>query len=289
VKPELLVDSQSEVGEGPSWDGRTGTLLWVDITAGLVHSYDPGKGTDTVVGRGRLVSCVVPRKAGGLAVTLQDGFYSLDPKTGRTTPLAVVGKDPRCRFNDGKCDPVGRFWAGTMDIQEKTPRGALYRFEHGGKPRRVIAKVTVSNGLGWSPDEGTMYYIDSPTRRVSAFDYRAETGEIRRRRTVVDFSSEPGEPDGMAVDAEGMIWVAHWGGWRITRFDPEKGKAIEHISFPASQVASCCFGGRSLQELYVTTARIGLDADAVTKQPLAGGLFRLKTNVKGLPTNLFEG
>lgn len=290
MKPELVLDCRAELAEGPSWDSRNGVLYWVDIPRGLVHAFDPANARDVTVGGGEYVSCVVPRKARGLAVTLRDGFYSIDPRTGKVSVLAKVEKkNSGNRFNDGKCDPAGRFWAGTMDLSEKRPSGALYCLTREGKTRKVVGGVTISNGLGWSPDGGTMYYIDSPTKRVTAFDFKMKTGEIGRSRTAVSLDGEPGVPDGMAVDEEGMIWVAQWGGWRVTRFNPGTGKALEGYSIPVEQVSSCCFGGMGLRELYITTAREGLNPSQVSKQPHAGSLFRLDAGVKGLPTYAFDG
>lgn len=288
--PELVLEAKSELGEGPSWDSRNRVLYWVDIFRGIVHVYDPDESKDKVVQAGHYVSSVVPRKSGGVAVTLQHGFYTLDLEEGRPTLLAEVEKSlTGNRFNDGKCDPAGRFWAGTMDIGEKSPFGALYVLEGGKDVKKVLEAVTISNGLGWSPDKRTMYYIDTPTRCISAFDYSERTGEIENRRTAIDMSDQPGYPDGMTVDEEGMIWVAHWGGGRVTRFDPRTARALEHVEIPASQVTSCCFGGEGLRQLYVTTARGGLDSDAVTKEPQAGGLFMFEPEVRGLPTFAFDG
>ena len=151
-----------------------------------------------------------------------------------------------------------------------------------------MENVTVSNGLGWSPDHLTLYYIDSPTKIVSAFDYSDSTGEITHGRTAVNMSDQPGYPDGMAVDAEGMLWVAHWGGGRVTRFDLRTGKALEYVNVPASQVTSCCFGGRRLDQLYVTSAKAGIGADEAAKGTPAGGLFRVETGVRGLETFTFR-
>jgi sugar lactone lactonase YvrE len=290
VGPQLTLDSQAELGEGPSWDSKNGVLYWVDIFRGQVHIYDPQKSKDTAVRAGEYVSCVVPRRSGGVAMTLRHGFYTLALEDGRVALIAEVEKDmAENRFNDGKCDPAGRLWAGTMDIEERAPRGALYCLEKGSRVLTVLKGTIVSNGLGWSPDWSTMYFIDSPTRKVFAFDYAIETGELKSRRIAVDFAGQPGEPDGMAVDEEGMIWVAHWGGWRITRFDPNTGRALERVSMPVSQVTSCCFGGNRLDRLYVTTARSGLSPDALSKEPLAGDLFEVQTGVKGLATNEFDG
>ena len=262
MQPEPVTDTRAVLGEGPSWDAENQVLYWVDIVSGLVHIHTPDNPSEKTILVRKFVSSVVPRKAGGVAVTLQHGYYSLDLASGKIASIAgeVETDIPGNRFNDGKCDPAGRFWAGTMDMAERGPKGALYVLEN-RQLRKVVTGVSVSNGLGWAPDNKTMYYIDSPTRKVSAFDYDLETGAIENRRTVVDFTvqQQPGSPDGMAVDVEGMIWVAHWGGSRLTRWDPSRGTLLDTVSFPALQVSSCCFGGKNLEDLYITTARNELD------------------------------
>jgi len=289
LESELLLDVRSELGEGPSWDSKNGVLYWVDIFRGLVHRYSPDGSKDESFQAGQYVSSVVPSSSGGVVVTLQHGFYALN-LAGKPSLIAEVETGlTQNRFNDGKCDPSGRFWAGTMDLEEKSPLGALYVLERGGRVRKALEKVTVSNGLGWSPDHRTMYFIDTPTKVVSAYDYSDSTGEIENRRTAVDMSDQPGYPDGMAVDAEGMLWVAHWGGWRVTRFDPQTGKALDYANIPASQVTSCCFGGRRLEQLYVTSARAGVGPEEAGKGSPAGGLFRIEAGVRGLDTFVFDG
>ena len=286
---ELLLDARAELGEGPSWDSKNKVLYWVDIFRGLVHRYNPEESRDEVFQAGHYVSSVVPSRSGGVVVTLQHGFYALN-LGGKPSLVAEVEREmARNRFNDGKCDSNGRFWAGTMDLEEKSPLGALYVLERGGRVRKVLEKVTVSNGLGWSPDHRTIYYIDTPTKLVSAFDYSDSMGEMKNRRTVVDMSDQPGYPDGMAVDAEGMLWVAHWGGWRVTRFDPQTGKALDYVNVPASQVTSCCFGGRRLEQLYITSAKAGIGPEEAAKGSPAGGLFKVETGVRGLDTFAFDG
>jgi sugar lactone lactonase YvrE len=285
---EIVIDAKAELGEGPSWDGNKGVLYWVDISQGLVHIYEPkGHNIDRTVSAGKNVSCVVPIDSRKVAITRDHGFYSLDLDTGKLTEIGRVQENLQdgTRFNDGKCDTKGRFWAGTMDVKETRPSGALYCLSKDRQVKKILSGVTISNGLGWSPDDSTMYYIDTPTRKVSAFDYEVESGDVKNRRTALDLSNQPGEPDGMAVDSEGMIWVAHWGGFCLTRWDPKLGRKIETVKVPAANVTSCCFGGKDLDELYITTARSGLDQDSLTRYPLAGGLFMVKVNVQGLRTN----
>ena len=285
---ELVVDGKAEIGEGPSWDARKGVLYWVDIQKGQIHTYDTVRDIDRTISIQGYVSSVVPRvNDDDVMVTLQHGFYKLNTRTADFSLISEVEQDlPSNRFNDGKCDTRGRLWAGTMNINEKEATGALYRLE-GSRVERMLSNVTISNGIGWSPDNATMYYIDTPTRIVSAFDYDIDRGSIGRRRTAFNFSSQGGVPDGMAVDEEGMPWIAHWGGSKVSRWNPRTGKAVDQILVPAPNVSSCCFGGTHLDELYVTTAREGLDPTLLSMYPSSGGLFRVRPGVKGLPTNCF--
>jgi sugar lactone lactonase YvrE len=193
------------------------------------------------------------------------------------------------RFNDGKVDPNGRFWAGTMDKAEKTASGSLYCLFPDLSVKKRETSITVSNGLTWSIDKRTMYYIDSPTQKVFAYDYDDSTGEISNKRVVFSINDNS-FPDGMTVDEEGMLWVALWDGSSVIRFDPTNGSLLQRIAFPTSRVTSCCWGGEDLDTLYVTTARVGLAAEQLRKEPTAGGLFAVKhLGVKGTPTFEFAG
>lgn len=285
---ELVWDGKAIVGEGPSWDARDQTLLFVDIEGRTVHRLRPETGTVDTWQVGDYVGAVVPRRSGGAVITLSDGFYHLDLATGNHKPLVAVEADrSEHRFNDGKCDPRGRFWAGTLHLEEQDPLGTLYCLEADLTVRAVVSNVTISNGLGWSPDGRTMYFIDTPTHCVFAFDFDVETGAVQNRRTVIEIHE--GGPDGMAVDQAGMVWVAHWGGSRVSRFDPKSGRKLQEWLLPVSQVTSLAFGGRDLQDVYVTSARRGLDAAALAREPAAGGLFHLRSDTPGLPTDAFSG
>jgi sugar lactone lactonase YvrE len=287
---ELLVDAKAEIGEGPSWDERESVLHWVDIPNGQVHTYDSKSRVDRVVSVRGYASSVVPYAGDGdrVVVTQQHRISLLDLTTGELSKIADVEGDLRGnRFNDGKCDTRGRLWAGTMNIKQDAPTGALYRFE-GVRVKRMVSRVTISNGMGWSPDDSTMYYIDTPTLIVSAFDYDADRGTISRRRKLINFSGQEGKPDGMTVDDEGMLWVAQWGGFRVSRWNPKTGEMIGHLAVPAANVSSCCFGGKELDELYITTARNKTNPALLRRYPKAGGLFRAKPGVRGLPTNRFS-
>ena len=287
---ELVVDAKAVLGEGPSWDAKQKQWYWVDIMSKRIHRDDPQTGKNETIELDQPVGAVVPTREGDLIAAMQNGFYRISEDGSQITPLGDPEEDkPDNRFNDGKCDVTGRFWAGTMAMKGGGPVGALYTLEKDGTIVKKLDGVTISNGLAWSPDNKTMYYIDSPTRRIDAFDFDKDSGQIVNRRTVISFPGEEGVPDGMTIDAEGMLWVAHWGGWKVWRFDPNSGRVLDEIPVPAAHVTSCCFGGEDGNELYITTARIGLSDEELEKQPHAGGLFRIRTNVKGAPTYEYGG
>jgi len=287
---ELALDARATLGEGPTWDAEKQRLYWVDIDEMKLHAFNPLDGTDTACEVGCRVGAAVPRASGGMILATQFGFEAFDLETGKRTLLADPESHLRDnRFNDGKCDPRGRFWAGTMSLVREPKAAALYVLDTDGSVRRVLDGVTTSNGLGWSLDQSTMYYIDTPTLEVAAFDYDGDTGTIDRRRVVVKFPDGVGRPDGMTVDAEGMLWVAHWDGGRVTRWDPADGSLLLTVPLEADRVTSCTFGGPDLDRLYVTTAREGLDEEALARQPHAGGLFVVEPGVRGLPAVPYGG
>jgi sugar lactone lactonase YvrE len=292
MKPELLYDTKATLGEGPIWDARTQTLYWIDILNKRVYR----EGT-VLAQLDDFIGCIAPRTGGGLVLTTRFGFASLepfDPTQGRVdsvklTSLASPGNEPaNNRFNDGKCDPRGRFLAGTMDMGESDPTGSLYSFD-GKSVMKLLDSVTISNGMTWSPDRKTFYYIDTPTRKVRAFDYDLETGTIASPREAVYVPESLGWPDGMTSDGQGNLWIAMWGGAQVTKWDPRTGKLLEQIPVPAKNVSSCIFGGKDLNVLYLTSARKELDEAALKKYPLTGGVFRLETDVEGMPTFEFTG
>lgn len=290
MEAELILDVRAELGEGPVWHPREQRLYWVDINAGLVHVHDPRGEPDAVYRVGQKVGAAVPRRSGGLMLATQAGLGAFDLSSQTFTLVAAPEKDlPDNRFNDGKCDPRGRFWAGTMSLIRKAGTGNLYCLDTDGTLRHVFGGVTTSNGLDWSPDQRTMYYIDTPTMQVAAFDYDAETGRIFNRRVIIAFPDGIGRPDGMTVDAEGLLWIAHWDGGRISRGDPAEGRLLQEIGLPVTRVTSCCFGGRNLDRLYITTARTGLTEDQLRDQPHAGSLFAVSPGVVGLPSHEYAG
>ncbi|KEO78575.1 SMP-30/gluconolaconase/LRE domain protein [Paenibacillus polymyxa] len=281
----IVIDAKAKLGEGPSWDQRFQRLFWVDIKGFQLHIYDPSTCTDRTINVGEHIGAVVPYLKNKVIVALISGLYCLDIETG----AKVLIHDPEegrlgNRFNDGKCDPAGRFLAGTMSLNGEHAQGALYSLNTKGKVSLLVDKASISNGLAWSADHRTMYYIDTPTLEVVSFDYDVAQGTIRNKQLVARLDESEGYPDGMTIDAEGMLWVARWGGKRVSRIHPAHGEVIAEVSLPVNCVTSCAFGGEQLDELYITTAQDDDSAD----QPLAGGLFMVKTGVKGTPTSYFN-
>jgi sugar lactone lactonase YvrE len=289
VEADLVLAAGADLGEGPTWDARTRVLIWVDITGCLVHRFDPVTGRDETSEVDRPVGAAVPTTSGRLALAAHDGFFLLDPATGRMEQMAEVETDvAETTLNDGKCDPYGRFWAGTKDAEGSRPVGALYRLSSDHELVRILTGVRISNGLGWSPDQRSMYYIDSPTHGIDVLDFEPERGDVSHRRRLVDLPVGWGLPDGMTVDEEGFLWVAFWGGSAVRRIAPD-GRVVAVVELPVSQVTSCAFGGDDLSDLYVTSARDSLSEAELKKQTYAGGIFRLQPGVGGRPESPFAG
>ena len=286
---ELVLDARAELGEGPLWDDRRQKLLFVDIMRGYIHEFDPDTGVDRIVKVGRSVGCLALTERGDWVVGASDGFYRVDPKTGRSTLMAPVEADlSDNRMNDGYVDARGRFWAGTMGMGGQRERGALYRLDPDGTVRRMLTKVSISNGLDWSPDNRILYYVDLALSRIDTFEFDLQTGGIKNRRPFVEFPSEIGYPDGLIVDAEGYVWVGLWEGASVHRYAPD-GRLDRIIPVPVSRATKCAFGGEEMRDLYITTAWIGLDPSARAEQPQAGGLFCVKRAGQGKPIRRFLG
>lgn len=281
---EVALPARAILGEGPTWDDRTGTLLWVDILARRVHTYSPATGADTVVETPQHVGAAKPREGGGLVLNLRDGVGLLDPDGGFR--WLVEWPVEGVRGNDAAVDAAGRLWAGTMAYDIRPGGGRLNRVEPDGSFVTVLDSVTISNGIGWSPDGSRMYYIDTPLRRVDVFDVDGETGLVTARRTLTAVTR--GQPDGLTVDADGCVWVALWDGGAVHRYTPE-GELDRVVELPVSHVTACAFGGPDLTDLYVTTASEGLGEEVLATQPLAGALFVVPGAGAGLPIARFAG
>ncbi len=289
VEVELVLDAGAAVGESPVWDAERRELLWVDIPRGLVHRLEPATGRDEPLTVGQPVGAVGLRASGGLVLAVRDGFGLLDAGSREVRLVQCVEADrPGSRMNDGKCDPAGRFWAGTMAIDETPHAGALYRLDTDLQVRKVVPNATMPNGLDWSLDENTVYYVDSLEAGIDVFDYDPESTALINRRRLVDIPPTEGMPDGLTVDAEGFVWVALWGGSALHRYTPD-GRLDTVVKLPVTQVTSCTFGGADLDELYVTTAAEGLAGESLRRQPLAGGVFRFRPGSRGRAPRLFGG
>lgn len=287
-QPSPVTSVQSLLGEGAIW--YRSALYWVDILGKRVHRYDPATGEHREYVTPETVGTVVPRATGGLVVALQHGFAHLDEESGEVTPLGEpVDPRPETRFNDGKCDPAGRLWAGTMGFNSEPGMGSLYMLDVDGRVEEKIPGVTTSNGICWNRDATEMYYIDTPTHEVWAFDYDVKTGAIGNRRVAVKIDPAEGAPDGMTIDADGNLWIALWGGSAVVCHNPATGERLRKIELPCAQVTSCAFGGPDLNELYITTARVGYDEEKLKNEPLAGRLFHVKLDVKGVPAFAYAG
>jgi sugar lactone lactonase YvrE len=283
---DVVLEAEAQLGEGPVWDSRAAVLRWVDILPGLVHRFDPESGEDTSFEVGEPVGTVAVRRSGGLVLATESGIYTCSDDGSSSTRLHEVATDPRGgRFNDGKADRWGRFWAGTM-LEGTDAAGAFYRLDPDGSLHTVLTDVSVSNGMGWSPDGRTMYYVDTPTGGVDAFDHDPDTGDVTNRRRLIDV--ERGWPDGLSVDAEGGLWVALWDGWAVRHYAPD-GRLIDTVELPAQRVTSCAFGGPDLSTLYLTSARTGLAEDVLERQPHAGSLFAVDAEVSGQPPGEWAG
>jgi len=286
---ELVIDSKSTLGEGAIWNYRTGELMWINIKGEILNFYNPQTRTNREMFTGQMIGTVVPTESGDVLVALQNGIYFFDTKTGSKKLLVDPEEDLHTnRFNDGKCDPTGRFWAGTMSTVNEKNAGTLYRFDADTSIHKMIENVSISNGIVWSPDKTKMYYIDTPTQKVAGYDYNNKTGEISNPKTAVDVPSEMGSPDGMTIDADGNIWVALWGGSAVACWNPETGELIRSIEVPAKNVTSCAFGDDDLGTLYITTAREGTSDEELQKFPNAGGVFKTRPGVKGVEAFFFN-
>ncbi|MDA8290588.1 MAG: SMP-30/gluconolactonase/LRE family protein [Actinomycetota bacterium] len=282
IGAERVLGAGCYLGEGPVWDDRDGTLLFVDIEAGVVHRYDPSSGRDERFEVGGAVGSVGLRADGGLVIARGEGFVCSDRSCGALDRVPGFSIDTATvRFNDGEVDPWGRFVVGTMDRGHSSPLGSLYRLDVDGSVDVLVTGVTISNGLAWSADRARLYYVDSPTGSVDVFDVDPGTGEMGGRRGAFAVPGDLGMPDGLTLDAEGCLWVACFGGGRVCRFTP-RGELDTVVRLPVSCVTSVAFGGSRLADLYVTTAQEGLDDGQLAAEPYAGDLFVVSPGVTGL-------
>lgn len=296
----VLKNGCSTCGEGPHWDDVTKCLSFVDIMAGDCHRWDSQTGDHEKIHIGNPTSFIIPREKGGYIVSQGLQLAQLDWQSKQLKPiLSVDSEKPKNRFNDAKCDTLGRLWAGTMgyetypgEIEREVAH--LYMFDKEQNLHTIKDKVNISNGMAWTADNRTFFYTHSMPRKVFAYDFDLVSGNISKERVVVDFTEksidEFGIPDGMTIDLNDKIWLACYFSSRIFQIDPETGKILQTIKFETSNITSCCFGGPNYDELYATSSTIGLTAESLAKQPLAGSIFKVNNiNAKGVPGVAYQG
>lgn len=273
----LVLDLKMQLGEGPFWDAYRQRLFFVDISSHRLHYYIPGSEQYGFYQLNRMPTALAMQKDHSLLIALEDRLDRFVPETGRVTLQWKMPIKPKeVRTNDGQVGPDGRYYIGTMDREHKRPVAALYRVEPNGRFHLLLSDRTVSNGIAWSLDHQTMYYIDSPTHTVQAYDFDKTTGNITHEQTLVKIDQDEGIPDGMAIDAAGHLWVAHHGTGYVARYHGRTGKLMAKGEVPAPNVSSCTFGGADFQTLYITTAREGLNEEQLEQYPLSGGLFAIQ-------------
>ncbi len=289
VSVEVFADLRADVGEAPHWDQRSMTLLFVDLTGGTIFRYDQSGTALNSFSVGQEVGAVVPRRDGGLVLAVRDGIAVATDAGDNFELTAPVERDTQGnRMNDAKCDPAGRLLAGTTAFDFTPQAAALYRVEPDWSYDRIVRDITQSNGIAWSPGGSQLYFIDSATQSVDAFDYDTDTGSVGNRRRLVTIERAHGIPDGMTVDSRGNLWVACFGGGAVRCFSPA-GEQLDEVLFPVSQVTSCTFGGPGLADLYVTSAAYRLSTERLKREPRAGATFVCRPGVAGVPASSFAG
>lgn len=284
-----VLDARADLGECPRWDDRTRRLYWVDIPARTLHRFDPQTGLDEARTVDQPTACLALTGDGGLILAMKDGYARLGTFDGIPAPLGEqVEKDrPDNRFNDGRCDARGRFWAGTVDGTKQHGNGALYRLA-GSAVTAMADGFMTTNGIAFSPDSRTLYLADTPRHVIYAYDFDLDSGRIGNRREFHRFPLGLGRPDGASVDAEGCYWTALYDGGRVVRLSPA-GEILEEVAIPARNCTMIAFGGPDLKTAYVTTARQKLDAEELARHPHSGGVFSFQVDVPGLPETRYRG
>ncbi|MEM6684397.1 MAG: SMP-30/gluconolactonase/LRE family protein [Bacteroidota bacterium] len=287
---EIEYKIPAKLGEGPFWDYKNNVLYWVDIIGESLNVYAPKDKTNKEIKMPAPIGTVVPsEEKNKVIVALNDGVYVVDITTEEITKLADVEADnPGTRLNDGKCDPNGNLWIGAMDYSQKNPGGNLHKVDAQGNVTKMLGNITISNGIVWSKDHKTMYYIDTPTTHIKAYDFDIGTSTISNERIVATIPVEDGAPDGMAIDENDTLWVGLWNGDGIVNYDPKTGKRIQKIKVPAHNVTACAFGGENLDILYITTSNLDMTAEEQAKYPDAGSIFKIKLNTKGVRSDFFK-
>jgi len=283
---EHLISVQCELGENPLWSVTENAFYWTDIIGQCIYRYSADSGKRERFETGVQVGCFAFRCKGGLVMGAENGLALWDFRS-KTVDFLIRFDEvkPPARFNDGKVDRQGRFWAGTMSDR---PENKLYRLNRSHQVTVMESGVSIANGTGWSPDDRTMYFTDSTARLIYQYDFDKATGNLSNRRIFAKVHDELGVPDGLTVDSEGFVWSAVWNGWRVIRYAPD-GSIEREIKMPVQCPSSVTFGGKHLDELYITSARSDLTPEQRQAQPWSGDIFRLKVGIKGIPEPFYEG
>lgn len=285
----LEYEVKATLGEGAIWNYKTQELYWVDIEGKQLNIYNPKTKKNRVLATTSRIGTVVPFSEKEAIVALEDGVHKINLETGKSSLFTDMKSElPESRLNDGKCDPAGRFWVGSMHFNQIKGKANLYTINSENELQKKIDSVTISNGIVWTSGKKTMYYIDTPTSSIKSYEYDNKTGEISNEKIAVQIPESLGFPDGMTIDNENMLWVGMWNGNAVIRFNPNTGKVISKIIVPAHNVTSCAFGGENLDELFITTARVDMTEGELKKYPLAGSIFKFKTSVKGVKSNFYK-
>lgn len=289
TRVELVHDARTDLGEGVVWSPVENLLLWNDVTRGDVYRYHPDNGPVGLTHFADTVGCVLPRRNGGWALGLGREVALTDSSDEIVERIELPGALPNHRANDGAVDPCGRLFQGTMTpLDAREPTAHLYRVDPDRAVQTVLDGVTISNGIGWSPDRTRMYYVDTEMASVDIFDYEVDSGEISDRRPLVGFDRSSGRPDGLTVDRDGCIWIAFYWGGCVRRISPS-GEVLDELQVGVPSPTSCTFGGPDLDTLYISTASHRHSPDALRDHPTAGGLFAADVDAIGQPPTLFEG
>ncbi|SFQ55215.1 SMP-30/gluconolactonase/LRE family protein [Parafilimonas terrae] len=289
LQPEIVLDHICKLGEGPVWDAASNSILWLDILKGEIHQFNTNTKQHSTFATGQMIGCIVPREQGGFIAGLENGIGFIDIEKKEVKHIIHPEEGLNNRFNDGKGDAAGRFWLGSMSKTEEENMGNFYMVDTDLSIHKKLENVSISNGLAWNADNTILYYINTPTNYIFAFDFDIETGAIDNQRVVVDLTHEKGFADGMTIDEEGMLWVAFYDGWRVARYNPATGDLLQQIDLPVANVTCCTFGGAGLTDLYITTASKNMSNEALEQQPHAGKLFVVKnTGIKGTSSKKFK-
>lgn len=280
---------EASLGEGAFWNYKTQQLLWIDIEGKKLHEYDPKRQSSNTILLPSRPGTVIPKGEDEVLVALENGIHKINTKSGNDELFIDMSKDLEgSRLNDGKCDPSGRLWVGSMHMKQLSNKASLFMVNNTGGYETKIDSVTISNGIVWTSDKKTMYYIDTPTSQIKAYDFDNTTGNISNPRVAVQVSESLGFPDGMTIDEDNMLWVGMWNGNAVIRFNPLTGKIDRKIEVPAHNITSCAFGGEDLDILYITTARVDMTDEELVKYPLSGSIFKVNPEVKGVKSTFFK-